>query len=175
MLKINAILIGLNFFIRNGNRWFRSLTLIFYRHFDTEIIFNTELCFKIYSIKHWKLSSNKFKCLYILWKIAQLYYECSLGTSPKKWDTKLGVTHTHDVLSVYCWHIIFFDLFFHNTDVCIFATSTALFHYVHSYKTNPLFLPCKWNLRSIGPSDFKFFLPSFSILIYTLLRVREAL
>ena len=34
------------------------------------------------------------------------------GTSLKKWDTKLGVAHKHDVLSVYCWHVIFFDLFF---------------------------------------------------------------
>ena len=48
-----------------------------------------------------------------LWKITQLYYDClQLGTSPKKWDhKKLGVTHKHDVLSVYYWHVIFFDLF----------------------------------------------------------------
>ena len=26
---------------------------------------------------------------------------------------------------------------------------------IHSYKTNPSFLPCPWNLRTIGPSDFK--------------------
>ena len=36
-----------------------------------------------------------------LWKINQLYYEClQLRISPK--TMKLGVTHTHDVLSVYC-------------------------------------------------------------------------
>ena len=27
---------------------------------------------------------------------------------------------------------------------------------IYSYKTYPLFLPCPWNLRSIGPSDLKF-------------------
>ena len=44
--------------------------------------------------------------------IAQFYYEClQVGTSPKQWDTKLDVTHKHDVLSVYWWHVIFFDLF----------------------------------------------------------------
>ena len=38
-----------------------------------------------------------------LLKIDQLYYEClQLGTSPKKRDIKLGVTHKQDVLSVYC-------------------------------------------------------------------------
>ena len=26
---------------------------------------------------------------------------------------------------------------------------------IYSYKTNSSFLPCPWNLRSIGPSDFK--------------------
>ena len=25
---------------------------------------------------------------------------------------------------------------------------------IYSYKTNPSFSPCPWNLRSIGPSDF---------------------
>ena len=60
-----------------------------------------------------------------------IYYEClQLETSPKKWDTKLSVTHKNDVLSVYCWHVIYFDLFFHNADVWIFAKTTALFNYI---------------------------------------------
>ena len=64
------------------------------------------------------------------------------------------VTHKQDVLSVYCWHVILFDIFFHNADVCIFAkTMHCLIIYL--YKTNPWFSPCPWNLRSIGPSDFK--------------------
>ena len=33
------------------------------------------------------------------------------GTSPKKWDMKLGDTNKHDVLSVYCWLVIFFYFF----------------------------------------------------------------
>ena len=42
--KINAILIGLNSFIRNGNSCFRSpRTLICYRYFDTDFIFSTNL------------------------------------------------------------------------------------------------------------------------------------
>ena len=46
--------------------------------------------------------------------MAQFYDEClKLQTSLKQWNTKLGVTHKPDVLlSVYCWHVIFFDLFF---------------------------------------------------------------
>ena len=44
---------------------------------------------------------------------------------------ELGVTNKHDILSVYCWHIIFFDLFFfHNADVCRFEKTTALFNYI---------------------------------------------
>ena len=39
---------------------------------------------------------------------------------------------------------------FHNADVCIFA---KLMYYliIYSYKTNPSFLPCPWNLL-IGPT-----------------------
>ena len=84
-----------------------------------------------------KVKLNKFKCLY------------NYGTSPKKWDTKLGGTHKHDGLSAYC-----FWSFFHNADVCLFAKTTALILIIYSYKTNPSFLPSPWNLRSIGPSDF---------------------
>ena len=40
------------------------------------------------------------------------------------------VTHKQDVLSVYCWQVILFDIFFHNADVCIFAKTTALFNYI---------------------------------------------
>ena len=92
-----------------------------------------------------------------LWKIAHLYYEClQVETSPKKWGTKLDFTHKHDILSVYCF---FFDLF-HNADVCIFA---KLLHclIIYLYKTDPAFLTCPWNLRSIGSSDFKVLIQTF--------------
>ena len=97
MLKINAIFIGLNFFIRNGNRspvhWFAIVI-------STRISFvSTKICFKIYSIKHWKLFKH--------WN-AYIIMEClQLRTSPKKWDTKLCVLSiNHDVLSVYCCFFI---------------------------------------------------------------------
>ena len=40
------------------------------------------------------------------------------------------VTQKQVVLSVYCWHVLFFDIFFHNADVCIFSKTTALFNYI---------------------------------------------
>ena len=49
-------------------------------------------------------------------------------TGSKQWDMKLDVTHKPDVLSVYCWHVIYFDFLYHNADVCLFAKTTALFN-----------------------------------------------
>ena len=40
------------------------------------------------------------------------------------------VTHKQDVLSVYCSHVILFNFFSHNSDVFIFAKTTALFNYI---------------------------------------------
>ena len=73
-----------------------------------------------------------------------LYYEClQLETSPKKWDTKLGVTNKHDILSVYCY-----------ADVCIFAKTAALFNYIFILdKSIVLQCPCVINLTY---SEFKF-------------------
>ena len=48
-----------------------------------------------------------------------------------------------DVLSVYCWHVILFDIFFHNADVCIFAKNTsALFNFI--------FIPSDFKLGAVG-------------------------
>ena len=125
--------------------------LICYRHCDTDFIFSTKLCFKIYSIKHWNWNWNKCKCLYNYWR----YYErLQLRTSPKKWDTKLGVTHNHDVLSVYCWHVIFLDIFF-ITLMFVYLQKLLHFLIIYLYKTNPSFLPCPWNFAITQPSDFK--------------------
>ena len=131
MLKINAILIDLNFFIRNGNKWFHStlhwfaiVISIQYSFFALNYVLKY-IASNIESLT--KINLN----YYIIMDDHQLYYEClQLGTSSKKWDTKLGVTHKHDAFSVYCWHFIFFDLFFHDADVCIFAKTTALFSYI---------------------------------------------
>ena len=128
-------------------------TLISYRHFDTDFNFSTKLCFGIYRIKDRKLNLNKYKCLddymddcsIILWMFTN-------WNSPKKWDTKLSVTHKHDVLSVYCWRVIFFDLLF-ITLISVYLQTLLHWLIIYSYKTNPSFLPCPWNLRSIGPSD----------------------
>ena len=99
-------------------------------------------------------------------KIAQLYYEClQFGTSPIKWDTTLGVTHKHDVLWVYWWHVIFFDLFLLRW--CLYICKTLLHCLImYSYKTNPSFLPCPWNLRYIEPSEFNFLLKNLHIHIW---------
>ena len=43
------------------------------------------------------------------------------------------IAHKQYVLSVYCLHVILFDIFFHNVDVCIFANSTELFNYIHVF------------------------------------------
>ena len=64
---------------------------------------------------------------------------------------KLGGTHKHDILSVYCWDVIFFDLFIHN----VYLQKVLHCLIIYSYKTNSSFLLCSWNLRSIRPSDFK--------------------
>ena len=80
-----------------------------------------------------------------LWKIAELYDEClQLVTGPIQWDTKLEVTCTHkpDILSVYCWHFIFFDFSFHNADVCIYLQKLLHHLIICSYKTNPSFSLC---------------------------------
>ena len=86
---------------------------------------------------------------------AQFYYEClQVVTSPKQWDTKLGVTHKHDVLSVYCCYFLWsFSI------TLMFVYLHKLLHclIIHAYKTNTSFLPCPWNLRSIGPREFKVF------------------
>ena len=106
-----------------------------------------------------------------LWRISQFNYEClQVGTSQKQWDTKLSVTHKHDVLSVYCWYVIFFEFFFITL---MFVYLQKLLHclIIYSYKTNPSFLPCPWNLRSIGPSDFKsWYLRWVKIFLHTRLR-----
>ena len=69
------------------------------------------------------------------------------------------VTHKQDVLSVYCLHVILFDNFFFKSlmFVCLQKLLNCLI--ICSYKTNPSFSPCPWNLRSIGPSDFKYCKP----------------
>ena len=71
------------------------------------------------------------------------------------------VTHKQDILSVNCLHVILFDNFFQKSlmFVCLQKLLNCLI--IYSYKTNPSFSPCPWNLRSIGPSDFKSFLCNF--------------
>ena len=63
------------------------------------------------------------------------------------------VTHKHDVLPVY---MLFYLTFFFITLMFEYLQKllNCLIIY-NSYKTNPSFSPCPWNLRSIGPSDFK--------------------
>ena len=63
------------------------------------------------------------------------------------------VTHKQDVLSVYCLHVILFDIFF-ITLMFVYLQKLLNCLIIYSYKTNPSFSPCPWNLRSIGPSDF---------------------
>ena len=52
-------------------------------------------------------------------------------------------------------HVILFDNFFFKSlmFVCLQKLLNCLI--IYSYKTIPSFSPCPWNLRSIGPSDFK--------------------
>ena len=51
--------------------------------------------------------------------------------------------------TVYCWRYFFMTL--------IFVYLQKLLHCLIIY-SNPLFLPCPWNFRSIGPTDFKIFI-----------------
>ena len=67
---------------------------------------------------------------------------------------KTYVTHKQDILSVYCLHVILFDFFF-ITLMLVYLQNLLNCLIIYSYKTNPSFSPCPWNLRSIGPSDFK--------------------
>ena len=54
------------------------------------------------------------------------------------------VTHKQDVLSVTCWHVILFDIFFITL---LFVYLQKLLHclIIYSYKTNSSFLSCPWN------------------------------
>ena len=123
-------------------------TMFCYCHFDTDLIFSTIL-YKLQNVIKYTASNIESWLIKInlnakLRKITQFYNEClQLGTSPKQWDTKLGVTHTHDVLSVNCWQVVFFDFFSHNAYVFIFAKTNALFNYIVN-KTNQSFslYPC---------------------------------
>ena len=65
------------------------------------------------------------------------------------------VTHKQDVLSVYCWHVILFDIHFFIMLMFVYVQKLLHCLIIYSYKTNPSFSPCPWNLRSIGPSDLK--------------------
>ena len=44
--------------------------------------------------------------------------------------------------------------FFFITPMFVYMQKLLHCLMIYSYKTNPSFLPCPWNLRSIGPSDF---------------------
>ena len=67
---------------------------------------------------------------------------------------KTYVTHKQDILSVYCLHVILFDFFF-ITLMLVYLQKLLNCLIIYSYNTNPSFSLCPWNLRSIGPSDFK--------------------
>ena len=67
-----------------------------------------------------------------------------------------------DVLSVYCFHVILFDIFF-ITLLFVYLQKLLNCLIIYLYKTNPSFSPCPWNLRSIGPSDFN------KVIVYTLI------
>ena len=98
-----------------------------------------------------------------LWKIAQLYYECvQLGTSPKKWK-KTKVVPINMMLFLFtCYFLWSFFI------TLMFVYLQKLLHclIVYSYKTNPSFLPCPWNLRYIEPSEFNFLLKNLNIHIW---------
>ena len=68
----------------------------------------------------------------------------------KKWDTKLGVTQKLFTVDMLFSLILFFM-------TLIFVYLQKLLHCLIIY-SNPLFLPCPWNFRSIGPTDFKIFI-----------------
>ena len=73
--------------------------------------------------------------------------------SPKQWDTiyVVPINMTYFLLVV---DLLFYLNYFHNADVYIFAKTTALFNNIFIHRTNSSF--STWNLRSIGPSGFKF-------------------
>ena len=85
MLKIKAILIGLNFFIRTGNRGFHS------PYIDLIMLSNIESKTKIYA---YMITEDR--------SIINTMNVYTLEFVKKKRDTKLGGTHKHNVLSVYC-------------------------------------------------------------------------
>ena len=53
-----------------------------------------------------------------------------LVISSKQWDTKL---HKRDALSVNCWDVICFIIFFHNVNVTMFANTTVLFDWMNDW------------------------------------------
>ena len=149
MLKIYAILIGLNFFIRNGNRWFHvpvhPRTLICCRHFHTDFIFSINLYGYQNVLKHWKLNLNKFKCLYNYGRSLNYtmnVFNLELVRNNEIRNQVLPIKMTY---FVYCRHAIFFNLFF---IMLMIVYLQKLLHclMIYSYKTNSSFLQYRINL-----------------------------
>ena len=141
MLKIYAILIGLIFFIRNGNRWFHvpvhPRTLICDRHFDTDFILSINLYGYQNVLKHWKLNLNKFKCLYNYGRSLNYImnvYNLELVQSNEIQKQALPIKMTYFLFTV--------DLFF-ITLMIVYLEKLLHCLIIYSYKTNSSFLPCR--------------------------------
>ena len=75
---------------------------------------------------------------------------------------------THKTRRTFCllltcyfiWHFFFITL--------MFVYLQKLLHclIIYSYKTNPSFSQCPWNLQSIGPSDFKWTSKELQLLLF---------
>ena len=69
-----------------------------------------------------------------------------------RYERMLPINKTYFPFTV---DMLFYLTFFFITLMFVYLQKLLHCLIIYSYKTNPSFSPCPWNLRSIGPSDFK--------------------
>ena len=71
-----------------------------------------------------------------------------------RYETRLIHWRTFCLLLT-CYMSFLWSFLSHNAEMYYICKDYCIVElYIHTFKPNPSFLPCPWNLRSIGPSDF---------------------